>query len=284
MVRMPAMLVLLITAGGVVPHPASAVTNGAIGFVQLASPGDYVVGTIDPDGSHARQRAEGTSPAWSPDGSLMASISSGGPLQEQVTIRGSGSRIATHVLAQGYDLGTGSGMDWSPDGTRIAYTYQQQIWVMNATAPYDPERLSPAGCLGAWPSWSPDSSMVAYRGSECMDTGLYIINADGTDNHLIPNPPGVALVNGLDWSPDGSQFAFMGASTDGSGLWLMDSDGGNAHLLVESVEVLAPNWSPDGTQIVFLGNEGISTVYVDGTSYTVLRSGPLVQPKWRPSP
>ena len=64
----------------------------------------------------------------------------------------------------------------------------------------------------------------------------------------------------------------------------LDGDGSNAHLLVETVEVQGPSWSPDGTQIAFLGNEGLSTVFADGTSLTVLRSGPVIQPKWRPAP
>jgi len=281
MVRTAAVLAAL-TVFSTIAIPASAVTNGAIAFVQLPQHGDWVVGTIDPDGSHVRPRTGGTSPAWSPDGSQLAYITTGGPLQEHVAIRAGGSPIDTGVPAEGFDIFTGSGMDWSPDGTRIAYTYQEQIWVMNATPPYDPVRLVPSDCFGATPTWSPDSSMVAYQGWNCMDSGLYLINADGTGNQLLPNPPGIAEVGSPDWSPDGTRFAFLGGSQLGTGLWVMDSDGTNAQFLVATVEFCCgnPSWSPDGSQIAFIGNGGLSTVNPDGSGLEVLRSG-VSQPKWR---
>jgi len=285
MVRKALLVALILPSLVLVPRPAFAVSNGVIGFVQLPKRGDFEIGTMNPNGSNPTARSGGTTAAWSPDGSALAYITIGGPLQEHVVIRAGGPPIDTGVRAQGYDLYTGAGMDWSPDGTRIAYTYQEHIWVMNAGPPYDPVQLIPTNCLGATPSWSPDGSMVAYWGSACMASGLYIINADGTGNHRVPTPAEVSDLEWPDWSPDGSQFAFLGLSADVNGLWVMDNDGTNARLLVATYEFCcgSPSWSPDGTQIAFIGNDGLSTVNADGSGLAVLRPG-VQQPNWRARP
>jgi Tol biopolymer transport system component len=65
---------------------------------------------------------------------------------------------------------------WSPDGTRIAFWREEQIFVMSANgsgersltpgAPFDPRA----------PTWSPDSSEIAFAGTYAGVDGVHAIN------------------------------------------------------------------------------------------------------------
>jgi Tol biopolymer transport system component len=160
--------------------------------------------------------------------------------------------------------------------------YGVQIWVMNAEPPFEPARLIPRDCSGATPTWSPDSARVAYQGWNCMESGIYIINADGTGNVRLPVRPDLSDAGAPDWSPDGERFAFLGNGDDGRGLWTMRNDGSDPIFLVDTANFGSgpPDWSPDGAQIAFIDGPGLSIVNADGTGLTVLREDAL-QPKWR---
>src|SRR5438132_606320 len=78
-----------------VPRASFGTTNGEIAFSSVPHENTWMIGTINPDGTGAKPRAEGTSPAWSPDGRKMAYISPGGPRNETVIIRGGGATVDT---------------------------------------------------------------------------------------------------------------------------------------------------------------------------------------------
>lgn len=49
----------------------------------------------------------------------------------------------------------------SPDGSRIAFEFQQQIWVMNVDGT-EPEATVRGGSRFRFPAWSPDGNAIAY--------------------------------------------------------------------------------------------------------------------------
>jgi len=79
--------------------------------------------------------------------------------------------------------------EWSPDGTRIAFTnvqdsYHPQIFVMNADGTHR-HAVTTSGA-NSDPSWSPDSRELMYDGYSsdsptANPSRIFRINADGSD-------------------------------------------------------------------------------------------------------
>lgn len=87
---------------------------------------------------------------------------------------------------------TGSSVnpDWSPDGRRIAYQRDNEIYVMNADGTGHTRLVS-----GANPIWSPNGREIAFLGN-----GPEIISADGTNRRRINTSISVRNLNVHDWS------------------------------------------------------------------------------------
>src|SRR5262252_6818216 len=170
------------------------------------------------------------------------------------TIRpdGTGLRQLTHVT-KGH---AASSPEFSPDGTRIVFTIDGQIWVMNADGSAQHELTDQAGFVNQQPSWSPDGRKIVF--SHCAVLfgmpefcDLDVMNADGSS---VKKLLGGNWINQVpEYSPDGHKIAF--ASNRGgftSAVWVMNANGGAVKRLTDpNLEAGNPDWSPDGTHIVF---------------------------------
>jgi Tol biopolymer transport system component len=170
------------------------------------------------------------------------------------TIRadGTGLRQLTHV-AKGHSAGS---PEVSPDGARIVFTVDGQIWAMKADGSAQQQLTGQAGFVNQQPSWSPDGRKIVF--SRCavlsgftLFCDLDVMNADGS---------GIRKLLGGNWinqvpeySPDGHKIAF--ASDRGgytSAVWVMNANGGAVKRLTDpNLEAGNPDWSPDGTHILF---------------------------------
>ena len=102
--------------------------------------------------------------------------------------------------------------DWSPDGTKIAFTSSRdgatEIYLMNADGTGQ-TRLTTNSTSNSEPAWSPDSANIVFTSFRDGNFEIYLMNADGTgQTRLTTN-----TANDFDpaWSPDGTTIAFTSA-------------------------------------------------------------------------
>jgi TolB protein len=194
------------------------------------------------------------------------------------------------------------GLDWSPDGRKLAFSSGGGLWVMDAdgknlarlVAPRDVDGWE--GSAGS-PSWSPDGRRIAFSiGIKCCSQpryekikGIWVVNADGSNVHRLLRLAKLGADTGvsdmgvgeIDWSPQGKRFAFAAHSGWIAGVYVVNTDGTSLRRLSRQGWTWAdfPRWSPDGRRIAFEQNFPTRTIYA-GTSeiYTMnVDSGPQVR-------
>jgi Tol biopolymer transport system component len=218
--------------------------NGWIAFTHFPQVGDSEIYKMLPDGSRYKQVTFNTTndirPAWSADGTRIAlerysrifvkDIRTGQPVR---LTSGFGEGPAwspndTKVIFSDYRDGDqeiytmnssdGSGLRkltdnqnhdvspvWSPDGTKIAFERDYDIWVMDADGT-DQVNLTNSPSLSEYePDWSPDGIKIAFTNGSWSD--IFVMNADGSRQVNLTNTPSV---NDDDptWSPNGNKIAF----------------------------------------------------------------------------
>ena len=128
------------------------------------------------------------------------------------------------------------GMDWSPDGKRIAFDYYGG----------DPQN--------------------GIKDSEIMNSNIYTISAEGGKAVRMSKVKEDGLSFSLPrWSPDGKRIAFI--SEDGR-IWIVGSEGGESHAITDKSGEIIWNiiWSPDGENILFSRTEGQKYIYYSVSS------------------
>ncbi len=133
-----------------------------------------------------------------------------------------------------------------------------QIWTMNADSTNQIQMTNiPGGACQ--PAWSSDGSQLAFtspcsgRKDSYPGSSIYIMNADGTDPHLLPVPPSPNGDYDPAWSPDGQKIAFTSLRNGRSHIFVYNFQ--TALLSEVSTTVFPdkqPSWSPSGKQIAFI--------------------------------
>ena len=140
-------------------------------------------------------------PTFSPDGTRIAfvTVSGGRKRLGVVNLNGTGLTILTPTLERDVDDPE------VPDGTRIAFSDFADIYVVNADGSNLRDLTSSTSepLRADNPSWSPDSSRIAYA---YASNSLKVVGADGSGSTTIA--PNVGEVWEVSWSPDGQKIAF----------------------------------------------------------------------------
>ena len=170
-------------------------------------------------------------PTWSLDGTRLMFEASRQFRPRVLVISGVDGSGLTQVLDGDQAGGFHS---WSPDGTQVLYTKDDQIWLANVIGAAPRSILKQSGIQGA--AWSPDGKQIAFDAGNDQDRGLYLINADGSNVRRITSKavyPALAA-----WSSDGKYIAaqchdnrlrgnnLCVMNTDGTSLTFITTDGG----------------------------------------------------------
>jgi WD40 repeat protein len=190
-------------------------------------------------------------------------------------------------------LVAGSFSDWAPDGTRIAFDFEDDTGVHIATIGVDGQQreivFSEPGIQDS-PDWSPDGQWIAFNAMDAslpyFSTSIWMVRPDGSD-------PTRVTSGGFDvepvFSPDSSQIAFTRIVENGddehpqvNSLHVVNIDGTGLREVVPARAGLEhPDWSPDGKWLGFniapengqLADSGsLLAVRPDGKALHVLRA------------
>ena len=182
----------------------------------------------NPDGSDAQRLTEGVNdgwPSWSPDGTSIAFSSTRYDPSINVCEPGGDFRCPTDIYTVDADGGNVTRLtadpaseyqpQWSPDGSRIAFVQAfngtaTAIYVMETDGTGVRQVSSAVGGSDFSPSWSPDGKQIVFAAIRNEDWGIWVVNADGTDEHRIVGGVGAWHAEDPVWSPDGTLIAFVG--------------------------------------------------------------------------
>ena len=179
-------------------------------------------------------------------------------------------------------IGTLYAPELSPSGERIVFTNNGNgIWIMR----YDgknPHAITNRDDID--PTWSPNSSLIAFASSRNGDRQLYIMDKDGTDITQITDLNNMG--GRSTWSPDGTKLAFYRGPEGDHNIFIVDIATNEVTRITNGGDNLGPSWSPDGNWIAFTsyrdGNNEIYIIHPDGSGLTRLTNNPGAdwQPRW----
>ena len=104
------------------------------------------------------------------------------------------------------------------------------------------------------PTWSADSTKVAFSSDESGDSDIYVMNADGSERVNLTQRDAKDI--DPTWSPDGEWIAFLSRTQGETDIHRVRLDGSGLSSLTNYPAQMysRPLWSPDGTKIAFTSN------------------------------
>jgi Tol biopolymer transport system component len=162
------------------------------------------------------------------------------------------------------ELTRGNSPSWSPDGTRIVFSFGlgrfpgnvADIFFMDSNGANRVNLTQGRHNVNYSPVVSPDGAKIAFTSYRDRNGEIYVMNADGK------NPINLTLHLDDDtfptWSPDGRKIAFESMQVaegvlNHSDIFVMDADGANRTNITQNSRASnrTPSWSPDGSNIAY---------------------------------
>jgi TolB protein len=158
------------------------------------------------------------------------------------------------------------GIEWSPDGRKLAFhataKKNTDIYIIGADGK-NLKRITDREGEDSWPDWHPGGRRLAITSDRDGNLEIYVISEGGDAIANLTNDPAPDRMPS--WSPDGRRIAF--ASKRGRTLgdiYVMNSDGGNqVNFTNHKGEDIQPEFSHDGDRIGWITRrDGTGNVWV----------------------
>ena len=151
----------------------------------------------------------------------------------------------------------------SPDGTKIAFRFEGQIWIVPATGG-DARALTPAGFHASSPVWSPDGRTIAFACDRFGAMNIFSVPAEGGDAKRLTfyavderpssfTPDGKAVLFSSKRLGDAVEtFAIPYAYEQGNQLYEVPIAGGRETMVLPNAAFDA-RFDPQGKELLYTG-------------------------------
>jgi|GEM_PF-1328961 len=284
------------------PPDSARIVFAATGWTVPNSREEIFVMNVDGSGITAISNSAGDDrdPCWSPDGKKIVFKSERDGNSEIYLMNADGSeqiRLTNTPENEHHP-------DWSPNGQKIVFSRTMpdktsDLFIINLAGEEIARLTDTSKSVESYPDWSPDGSQIVYSAFGGEESGIFVMNSDGSNPHLIMAGP----LHYPKWSPDGKWIAFDG---DPAGckfeVYIMKANGTQARQVTNHPGGCGgynkcPSWSPDGKRLVYFSTNRSSTpgsdifiINIDGSGETQLTFGKNdlhhggFYPNWSPLP
>ncbi len=181
-----------------------------------------------------------------------------------------GNHIWIHDLDRGTRVLAVSGNNlrnprFKPDGTVIAYSNQEGIFVKPADGTGEPRPLVTKEHYPREPFWFPEGSVLAFI-EDHPKTGrdIWILSHDGSSLPFLVTP---AIELAPAFSPNGKWLAYQSDASGRAEIYVQPFPGPGTRHLVSTNGGKEPVWSRDGRELFYRQNTAVMAVSVEGGDF-----------------